>query len=178
MRLALMSRARAGGSRRWGSWGDMPMGPGFPGRGGAKARRGDVRMAILYLLNEKPMHGYQIMEVLSERTKGAWTPSAGSIYPNLQQLEDEGLVVASDESGKKVYELTDSGRKEVGSHSDGPPWERFEVHEAYHSLKEAGFGLAHAVTQVARTGSESQVDKAREILEEARSQIYQLLADD
>jgi DNA-binding PadR family transcriptional regulator len=154
------------------------MGPGFPGRGGAKVRRGDVRAAILHLLSESPMHGYQIMQELSDRTNGAWNPSAGSVYPNLQQLEDEDLVVASEASGKKVFELTDAGREAVESDPKGPPWERFEAHEAYSSLKEAGFGVAHAVTQVARTGSESQIESTREILENARRQIYQLLADD
>lgn len=180
MTMSSKSGGGRGRSRRrgWGSWGDMPMGPGFPGRGGAKVRRGDVRSAILYLLDEKPMHGYQIMQELSDRTNGAWRPSAGSVYPNLQQLEDEDLVVASDATGKKVFELTDSGREAVESDSKGPPWERFETHEAYASLKEAGFGVAHAVTQVARTGTEAQLEKTREILEEARRQIYQLLADD
>ena len=74
--------------------------------------------------------------------------------------------------------LTDAGREAVESDPKGPPWERFETHEMYASLKETAFGVAHAVTQVARTGTEAQIAKTREILEEARRQIYQLLADD
>lgn len=178
-RLIMMSksgRRGRGRSRGFGAWSDMPMGPGHPGRGYAKVRRGDVRNAILHLLGEKPMHGYQIMQELSERTNGAWSPSAGSIYPNLQQLEDEDLIVASDVSGKNVFELTDAGRETVESDPNGPPWERFESHEAYSALRDAGFGVGAAVMQVARTGSEDQVRKTREILEEARRQIYQLLA--
>jgi DNA-binding PadR family transcriptional regulator len=179
-RRMMMSRGgrRRGRGRGFGPWGDMPMGPGYPGRGYAKVRRGDVRSAILYLLNEKPMHGYQIMQELSERTNGAWKPSAGSIYPNLQQLEDEDLIVASDVSGKKVFELTEAGREEIEADPKGPPWERFESHEAYAALRDAGFGVGAAVMQIARTGTEDQVVRTREILEETRRQIYQLLADE
>lgn len=153
------------------------MGPGHPGRGHARVRRGDTRSAILALLNEKPMHGYEIMQELSARTNGAWTPSAGSIYPNLQQLEDEGLVEATDDAGKRVFDLTSAGREMVTADPKSPPWERFESHESYAALRDAGFAIGAAVMQVARTGSEAQVVKTREILEEARRQIYRLLAD-
>lgn len=176
----MMSKAGRRGGRGYrrgpGPWSDMPMGPGFPGRGYAKVRRGDVRNAILHLLSEQPMHGYQIIQELSERTGGVWTPSAGSIYPTLQQLEDEDLVVASDETGKKIYQLTDAGTEEVASNEAVPPWERFESHEAYSALRDSGFGVGAAVMQVARSGSVDQVVKTREILDEARRQIYQLLA--
>lgn len=160
-----------------GPWAGMPMGPGHPGWGHAKVRRGDVRHAILHLLSEEPMHGYQIIQELSERTSGMWKPSAGSIYPTLQQLEDEDLIVASDETGKKVYRLTDAGRESVESDETGPPWEQFESHESYSSLRDAGFGLGAAVMQVAGSGTEEQVERTREILEEARRKVYQLLAD-
>lgn len=153
------------------------MGPGHPGRGYAKVRRGDVRNAILYLLSEEPMHGYQIIQELSERTNGVWKPSAGSIYPTLQQLEDEDLIVASDETGKKIYQLSDAGREAVESNEEGPPWERFESHEAYSALRDAAFSAGAAVMQVARSGTEAQVVRTREILEETKRQIYQLLAD-
>jgi DNA-binding PadR family transcriptional regulator len=178
MMMSRGGRRGRGRGRGFGPWGEMPMGPGYPGRGYAKVRRGDVRSAILYLLSEKPMHGYQIMQELSERTNGAWKPSAGSIYPNLQQLEDEDLIVASDVSGKKVFELTEAGREEIEADPKGPPWERFESHEAYAALRDAGFGVGAAVMQIARTGTEDQVVRTREILEETRRQIYQLLADE
>ena len=74
-------------------------------------RRGDVRPAMLAMLNESPMHGYQLMRELEERTGGRWRPSAGSIYPTLQQLEDEGIVTASEQDGRRVFTLTDKGRK-------------------------------------------------------------------
>ena len=84
-------------------------GPFFgPGR---RAGRGDIRAAILTLLAEEPMHGYQVIQVISERSGGNWTPSPGSVYPTLQQLEDEGLIeAAASESGRRVFALTDDGR--------------------------------------------------------------------
>src|SRR5882757_9542254 len=79
------------------------------GRGGPRARRGDVRAAILALLAERPMHGYEMIKEIEERTSGAWTPSAGSIYPTLQMLEDEGLIRGEESDGKRRFTLTDEG---------------------------------------------------------------------
>ena len=79
------------------------------GRGGPRARRGDIRAAVLALLAERPMHGYEMIKELEERTKGAWVPSAGSIYPTLQLLEDEGLVAGEERDGKRRFTLTDAG---------------------------------------------------------------------
>jgi DNA-binding PadR family transcriptional regulator len=156
----------------------MGSGPMFTGR--PKAGRGDVRLAILHLLSEAPMHGYQIMQELAERTHGVWRPSPGAIYPTLQQLEDEGLVVAEEQEGKKVYSLTPDGRVLIENEEGAPPWERFEHHvdNDLISLRDVGFQVGAAVMQVARAGSRSQVAKTKEILEEARRQIYQLLGED
>ena len=171
-----------GGGRNW-KWVYGPgmgygAGPGFFGR--QKAGRGDVRIAILQLLSEEPMHGYQIMQELEERTDGMWRPSPGAIYPTLQQLEDEGLVQADEQAGKKVFTLTDEGRAAVESRTSAPPWERFEhrVDDDLVALRDVAFQVGAAVMQVSRAGSRSQVAKARETLEEARRQIYQLLAED
>lgn len=166
---------RWGGARQWGY--GMGQGPVFPGR--AKVSRGDVRSAILHLLAEEPMHGYQIMSELSERTDGMWRPSPGSIYPTLNQLEDQDLVRADERDGKKVYSLTEEGRAEVEADRDEPPWERFPspYPKSVMSLREAGFQLGAAVMQVARTGTEDQAARAREILEEARRRIYEILAE-
>ena len=79
------------------------------------ARRGDVRAAILVLLAEQPMHGYQVISELDARTGGRWRPSAGSIYPTLQQLEDEGLVRSAEIDARRVFSLTDAGIAESGS---------------------------------------------------------------
>ncbi|MGA7097149.1 MAG: PadR family transcriptional regulator [Acidimicrobiia bacterium] len=174
-----------GGHRGWRGWssgpgGEFPMGPGpfFGGR--AKVGRGDVRLAILHLLTEEPMHGYQIMQEIKERSNGIWQPSPGAIYPTLQQLEDEGLVRAEEDEGKKVYRLTDEGMAAAGEAEGTAPWERFEshAHDDLVDLRDVAFQVGAAVMQVARAGSKDQVGKAKEILEEAKSKIYQLLADD
>src|SRR6476469_6636915 len=94
------------------------------GRGGPRARRGDVRAAILALLADRPMHGYEMIQELEERTRGAWSPSAGSIYPTLQLLEDEGLIEGTESDGKRRFALTDSGREQAGKRrSDSTPWD-------------------------------------------------------
>src|SRR6187200_3046860 len=107
---------------------------------GRRAGRGDIRAAILALLTEEPMHGYQIIQELADRTGGVWRPSPGSVYPTLQQLEDEELVreTASD-SGKRVYELTDAGREQAASTE--APWSAVagESEDALVGLRDLGF---------------------------------------
>src|SRR5436190_4116105 len=93
-------RGRSGGFGPWGPW--------FGGRGGPRMRRGNVRAAILALLAERPMHGYEMIQELESRTNGLWRPSAGSIYPTLQMLEDEGLVSGEASEGKRRFSLTDA----------------------------------------------------------------------
>src|ERR1051325_2868786 len=89
---------------------EMSRGRGH-GRGRHRVRRGDVRSAVLALLDDRSMHGYEMITELEERTGGRWRPSAGSIYPTLQLLTDEGLVTAEEVEGRKVFSLTDAGRK-------------------------------------------------------------------
>ncbi|HET9220851.1 MAG TPA: PadR family transcriptional regulator [Roseiflexaceae bacterium] len=84
--------------------------PGFPGGGKRFFGRGDLKYALLELLQERPMHGYEMMKALQEQTGGMYTPSAGSIYPTLQMLEDRGFVTVSEVEGKKVHSITDAGR--------------------------------------------------------------------
>ena len=85
---------------------------------GPKVRRGDVRAAILDMLKDEPMNGYQLISQIAERSGGAWKPSPGSVYPTIQQLEDEGLVEADDERGRRTLRLTDEGRRYVEEHAD------------------------------------------------------------
>lgn len=157
-----------------------PMGPGgfFPGK--PKVGRGDVRIAILHLLAEEPMHGYQIIQEISERTDGVWNPSPGSVYPTLQQLEDEGLVLVEQRDGKKVFTLTDEGTEALESEQDTPPWERMAggMSDNLMSLREAGFQVGAAVMQVARAGTDDQVARAKAVLDDARRSIYKILAED
>jgi DNA-binding PadR family transcriptional regulator len=76
---------------------------------------GDLRLYLLNLLDEAPRHGYDIIQALSDRTGGTYTPSAGTVYPRLAKLEEEGLVTKSIDGRKTVYEITEAGRAEVAS---------------------------------------------------------------
>ena len=178
-RMMQMSGHRGHG-RGYGRGGGFGMGGGpfFPGR--PKVSRGDVRTAILHLLAEEPMHGYQIMSELNERTDGVWQPSPGSIYPTLNQLEDEGLVVAEQKGGKKVFALTDEGKAQVESDDSEAPWERMSspYTKGLMALREAAFQTGAAVMQVARAGSEDQVEKTQQVLDDAKRRIYEILAED
>jgi DNA-binding PadR family transcriptional regulator len=151
---------------------------GFGGHGG-RARRGDVRTAILRLLAEQPMHGYQIIQELSTRSGGAWSPSAGSVYPTLQQLADEGLVTAQESAGKKVFSLTETGVALVAETADQPaPWEdAAQGDSGAAGYREAVGKLMPAVFQVGKTGSADQITAAIEILNDARKKLYALLAE-
>lgn len=155
-------------------------GPGPFGGWGAKVGRGRVREAILSLLAEEPMHGYQIMQELAARSHGVWQPSPGSIYPTLQQLEDEGLVRAEESEGRRVFRLTEEGQRHVETRSSGaPPWETASgaVGSALFELRDLAFQVGAAVMQVARAGTEEQVERAKQILVETRREIYRLLAE-
>src|SRR5271157_3954308 len=92
--------------------------PGGPRGRGRKARRGDIRTAALLLLAEEPRNGYQIMQEVEERSGGVWRPSPGSVYPALQQLEDEGLIRSEEVDGRKLFALTDAGRELVTERGD------------------------------------------------------------
>ncbi len=152
---------------------------GSRGRG-RRARRGDIRTAALLLLAEEPRNGYQIMQEVQERSGGLWSPSPGSVYPALAQLEDEGLIRTEEQDGRKLFVLTDAGRKLVEERgSDRPaPWEhldlgRGEAHELARLMREVGF----AFVQVLKTGSGDQMVKAREVLNTARRDLYRILAN-
>src|SRR6185503_5425391 len=115
-------RLHRGGPRGHGG-GPERLGP--PWRGG-RMRRGEIRTAVLAVLTDGPAHGYEIIQTLEERSGGMWRPSPGSVYPTLQLLEDESLVRAVERDGKRVYELTDTGREEAAERvreAGGPPWE-------------------------------------------------------
>lgn len=141
---------------------------------GPRKSRGDVRAAILVLLAEEPMHGYQIIREIEERSGGAWKPSAGSVYPTLQQIADEGLVRVEESNARKTYALTPEGETEAASAS--APWSAGERGGAFPALPKAGVELAHAVSQVGHTGSAAQVDEAIDVLVDARRRIYAILA--
>src|SRR6185437_5866080 len=153
---------------------------GFRGRG-PKARRGDVRTAILLLLAEEPRNGYQLMQEIEERSEGVWRPSPGSVYPALQQLEDEGLVRTVETDGRKLFELTDAGKQFVDERDkDLPtPWDEMtggvsdETAEAASVMR----GLAMAFAQVMQAGNKAQMDEATKALSETRRRLYAILAE-
>jgi DNA-binding PadR family transcriptional regulator len=181
-----------GDERGWrrGRFGPGFGGPGFggpPGRGrgrgrGGRARRGDVRAAVLLLVAEEPSNGYQIIGELGERSRGAWRPSPGSVYPVLQQLEDEGLVVSAAADVGRVYRITEAGTAHVEANRQemGIPWE-----DAADAVSPPAYELAQlipqvmgAIKQVLRAGTDRQMSQASAVMAETRRSLYRILADD
>jgi DNA-binding PadR family transcriptional regulator len=134
---------------------------------------------VLLLLAEEPMHGYQLMQAIADRSGGRWTPSPGAIYPTISQLEDEGLVTVTADAGRRLVTLTDAGREHIEARSATSP-DPFAGHTASGpagDLRGLLDQLHDAVRQVARTGTDTQLTAAAEILTEARRSLYLLLAD-
>jgi DNA-binding PadR family transcriptional regulator len=160
-------------------FGGMPGGPGFGRR--RRASRGDVRTAALLLLAEEPRNGYQIMQELEERSEGLWRPSPGSVYPALQQLEDEGLIRSDEAEGRRLYHLTDAGRAYLAERPDEQPapWETFTDTLSDQRAQTAALmrDVAMAFAQVMRAGSEAQVAEAARVLADSRRALYRILAD-
>jgi DNA-binding PadR family transcriptional regulator len=160
-------------------FGGGPGGPGFGRR--RRASRGDVRTAALLLLAEEPRNGYQIMQELEGRTEGMWRPSPGSVYPALQQLEDEGLIRSEEGEGRRLYHLTDAGRAYVAERpEDQPaPWETFTdtVSDQHAEIGALMRDVGMAFAQVLHAGSEAQMAEAGKVLAETRRSLYRILAD-
>ncbi|GAA2156536.1 PadR family transcriptional regulator [Actinomadura napierensis] len=155
-------------------------GPGHHGRGrGRRTRRGNVRAALLALLNERAMHGYEMIQELDERTGGVWRPSPGSVYPTLQMLEDEGLVTSQEEGGKRLFSLTDTGREQAAAQTTAP-WDEVTEAAGANALREReAFGqLLGAMKQVMAVGSDAQKARALDVINDARRRLYGILADD
>jgi DNA-binding PadR family transcriptional regulator len=155
-------------------------GPIHHRRGGrGRAPRGDVRAAVLQLLAEEPMHGYQLMQAIAERSGGRWTPSPGAIYPTISQLEDEGLVTVTADAGRKLVTLTDAGREHIAARQTSPdPFAGHSPTGPGTDLRGLLDQLHAAARQVARTGSDAQLTAAAAVLSEARRSLYLLLADE
>lgn len=179
-----------GGRRRWeepemtdevgrrGNRGHHPGMRGGPGGGPrGRAQRGDVRAAILLLLAEEPMHGYQLMRAIAERTSDAWRVSPGAVYPTLAQLEDEGLVRTVDEGGRKLASLTEAGHAVLANPESAPADPFAAMTASGPSGRELFESLAIASRTIARTGTSAQIEAARAVLERARRELYLILAD-
>jgi DNA-binding PadR family transcriptional regulator len=168
---------------RGGPWGGGPFGGppwGVRRSGGGRARRGDVRLALLRLLAEEPRNGYQLMQTIEERSAGAWRPSPGSVYPTLSQLEDEGLVRSVEADGTRTFEITDAGREHLETRADEPaPWDLPDAEgRPGHDAKRLIGAIAQAAMQVAMVGTEDQRNRAVELLNETRKGLYRILAED
>lgn len=185
---ALIERALSEGARFGrGPRGDgPPFGPGFGPpfggrRGGGRGRvgRGQIRTALLALLEDESMHGYEMIRQIDERSGGRWKPSPGAVYPTLQQMTDEGLVTVVDEGGKKVFSLTAEGREVVADLSDADrrPWEVDGDDNPMWDLKPLMKGLAMAAAS-AMSGTPDQVERAKAVLNDARRSLYAILAED
>jgi DNA-binding PadR family transcriptional regulator len=184
-----------------GPFGGPEFGPGFGGPGfaggpevfgphwkergmrGPRARRGDVRAAALALLGEQPMNGYQIIQEIGERSGGVWRPSPGSIYPALQQLEDEGLIRAeAGDGGRRAYQLTDEGRAYAAAHTAelNAPWDVVagSAGGAAIEMRRLIGQVAMAAFQVISAGTDAQAGQARQVLTDTRKSLYRILAAD
>ncbi len=154
----------------------------FPGPRGPRARRGDVRAALLALLAEEPRNGYQLMQEIEQRSDGLWRPSPGSVYPALQQLEDEGLVRTTESGGRRAYELTDEGRAHVEARADelAAPWDavKGDARAGHFQLMSLVRQAGMAAAQILHGGSDDQVAEARRVLEQTRRSLYRILAED
>ena len=151
------------------------------GAGRGRKRRGDVRAALLLLIAEEPRNGYQLMQITEERSGGRWRPSPGSVYPTLQQLEDEGLIRAIERDGARVFELTSAGREHLDLHDHGHvPWEAecepgYELADALHVL----LGQLHlAASEVTRAGDVRQLKRAAALIAQTKRELYRILAEE
>jgi DNA-binding PadR family transcriptional regulator len=170
------------GDSRGGGRGFGPFGPGgFGFRRGPRARRGDIRAAILALLREEPRNGYQIMQELKQRSQGMWNPSPGSVYPALQLLEDERLIVNEERSGGRIYALTSQGKAYVKEHADeiAAPWETLSnaAGDGFVEMMTLFHQLGAAAMQVVQAGSGAQIARAKKILVATRRSLYEILAE-
>jgi DNA-binding PadR family transcriptional regulator len=172
------------GGGPWGSWWPGPAGPaGPPGPArGPKAGRGDVRAAILALLQEGPRNGYQIMSEIEERSGGAWRPSPGAVYPALSQLADEGLIAGEESGGRRTFSLTEAGREYVQRNPEMArgAWESTAQQEAWQvpGLFAEAARLGGGIVQIAHAGTPEQVQAAERLLERTRRELYRILAED
>jgi DNA-binding PadR family transcriptional regulator len=150
---------------------------GYGGGHGHRTRRGDISPLILQLLQEKPMHGYEIISRLEEKSHGFWRPSAGAVYPNLQMLEEQEFVTSKDEDGKKVYSITDKGKQAAKETEEihKAHWEEKDKYmKAFKEVKSTMFETMGLLRQIASEGSDEKNDEAKKILNETRDKLSKL----
>lgn len=150
--------------------------------------RGDLKYVILELLQDKPRHGYEVIKALEERFGGFYTPSPGAVYPTLQMLEDLGYASAIERDGKRVFTITEEGRKflserrpalddiRVRMRAQWTPEFRHDMHEMAHELRD----LARSFAFKARTHwpDQDRLRRMRDVVARARGEIETILAED
>jgi DNA-binding PadR family transcriptional regulator len=140
-----------------------------------------VRAAILALLAERPMHGYEMIQELDARTSGMWHPSPGSVYPTLQLFEEQGLIVGQDVDGRRLFSLTEQGRAEADRlRTARSPWDQIAdgIDPLAVGLRDVGVGLLAAAKQVLQVGTDAQKSQAMDLLTETRRRLYAILAEE
>ncbi len=147
-------------------------------RGPNRVRRGDVQAAVLALLAESDMHGYQIIQELAERSGGVWRPGAGSIYPTLRGLQEQGLINSQSMGSKRVFSVTERGRRLAQASGTSEPWLQYvDAEGARVKLRHATQSLLSAIAQVESAGTDSQAEQATGIVTAARKSLYLMLAE-
>ncbi len=143
-------------------------------------RAGEVRIALLSLLSEKAGHGYELMKRLEERSGGLYRASAGTVYPVLQQLDDEGLVEVRADGGKKVYEITEAGQEELRSQEErveriwrrAKKWEEWGCRMGPDTIEVgSAIGRLTKTALVVASASEEKAEKVLEVLRRSRAEI-------
>ena len=141
-------------------------------------RRGDIRRAVLSALRDSPAHGYEVMRRLEEMSGGLWRPSPGSVYPHLQMLEDEGMVRSVERDGTRVFQLTDAGEAEAAGEPSLPWHDGGESGDQIRTLRLAVTQLMSAAKQLSGAGMDAQVERGIAVVQKARKELYQILAED
>ncbi len=145
--------------------------------GGHRARRGDMKPIILRLLQSKPMHGYEIISQLEEKSHGMWRPSAGSVYPTLQLLEEQELVTSKEINGKKVYSLTDKGKEDAAQAEEfKAPWEEKPKNaKNFKELKVTFFESMIILRQIAAQNDDKKNEEVKKIFKETKDKLSKLI---
>jgi DNA-binding PadR family transcriptional regulator len=126
------------------------------------------------------MHGYEMIQELDARTGGIWRPSPGSVYPTLQLLEDEGLIVSEQSEGRKRFTLTDAGREESAKATEKAPWSDYADEDevsAAHEFRAAALGIMSAWREIGVSGTEEQRAQALDVLRDTKRKLYAILAE-
>jgi len=148
------------GREMWGNW-------------AGRARRGDMKFLILEVLAEGPRHGYDVIMALEEKSGGRYRPSPGSVYPTLTLLEEGGFITGAPADGKRIYTITDAGRALLAN----KPASETTVGDEGVDLRGSAMKLGVAVMQVAKTSDDAAQEKVRQIIDNARREIYKILAE-